>query len=70
VVFPIQRFRWHAAQAVMAANLREMEPAVSHARNALEAADAERSGFAFHQNLGLVRDQFSEVRNRLRAIAG
>lgn len=68
LMFPIDYFRWHAAKAIIAANSGEKELASSHATSALEAAQIKKSGFRFHQNLGLVGKGFKGVVDELRAI--
>ena len=68
LMFPIDYFRWHAAKAIIAADLGDNELASSHATRALEAAQIKKSGFRFHQNLGLVGKEFKGVVDELRAI--
>ena len=45
LMFPLDRFKWHAAMALIKKN-RE------HASEALGAAQIEKSGFGFHQKVG------------------
>ncbi|HZL99196.1 MAG TPA: hypothetical protein VFD43_02995 [Planctomycetota bacterium] len=68
--FPVQRFRYHSARALMAAESGSRAEAVAQARLALDAARADRSGFASHQHLGLVDDRFADIQQRLRSLAG
>lgn len=68
LMFPIDYFRWHAAKAIIAADSGDNELASSHATRALEAAQIKKSGFRFHQNLGLVGKEFKGVVDELRAI--
>lgn len=68
LMFPIDHFRWHAVKAIILADAGEKEIASSHAARALEAAKIKKSGFRFHQKLGLVGKEFEGVVNELRAI--
>ncbi len=68
LMFPIDYFRWHAAKAIIAANLGNKEQASNHAIIALDAAKIKKSGFRFHQNLGLVGKEYKGVVSELRAI--
>ena len=55
VAFPVQRFMWHAARALILSAQREPMQAQEEARIALASADASSSDFRYHQSLGLVR---------------
>jgi tetratricopeptide (TPR) repeat protein len=69
LTFPVDAFRWNAAYAlILAARSREME-ASAYAQAALEAAAKEKSGFRYHQNLGLVDDRYPDLVRKLRGIA-
>lgn len=68
LMFPIDHFRWHAAKAIINADSGDKELASSHAASALDAAQIKKSGFRFHQKLGLVGKEFKGVVDELRAI--
>ena len=68
--FPVQRFQSHAARSLFALHAGSLTTAAAEARLALEAASNAHSGFAHHQNLGLVGSRFAEIRARLVTIAG
>ncbi|TBW46393.1 hypothetical protein EZI54_23290 [Marinobacter halodurans] len=68
LMFPVDHFRWHAAKAIINADTGEKEIASSHAARAFEAAQIKKSGFRFHQKLGLVGKEYKGVVNELRAI--
>lgn len=68
VMFPVDHFRWHAAKAIISADSGNNEQAVNHAGHALDAAQIKKSGFRFHQSLGLVGKEYKGVVNELRAI--
>ena len=60
VMFPVDRFKWNAAQAILA-NEREDASAPVFARVAIEAAESKDSGFHYHRSAGLVGEQHSGV---------
>ena len=65
VVFPVERFRWHAAQCLILAARGDSSAAKLHAQLALEAAQSDHSGFRYHASLGLVGEQYQELRSAL-----
>lgn len=67
--FPVDRFRWHAAHALIAADTRETEASQVHAQRALEAAAIEKSGFRYHPSIGLVTEQYDGVIKKLEALS-
>ena len=68
LMFPVDHFRWHAAKAIISAESGNNELAANHASQAFDAAQIKKSGFRFHQNLGLVGKEYKGVVNELRAI--
>ncbi|MDH3527053.1 MAG: hypothetical protein OEN49_04980 [Gammaproteobacteria bacterium] len=54
LAFPLDRFKWHAAKALI-------EKDAKHASQALAATKVKKSGFRFHQNLGLVGTEHAET---------
>jgi|SRR5262245_11921624 len=66
VIFPIQRFMWHAAHALILAAQGERTQARSEANMALAAADESSSGFRYHRSLGLLGNSYHELREQLR----
>ena len=68
LMFPVDHFRWHAAKAIISAESGNNEQAANHAGQAFDAAQIKKSGFRFHQNLGLVGKEYKGVVNELRAI--
>ncbi len=66
LVFPISHFKWHAAMSNIQAHLGNTQVARQHAELALEAAQIKKSGFRFHQDLGLVGKEYLETVRRLR----
>ncbi len=69
LMFPIDRFRWHVAMALINAESGERMAAGTHAAAALEAAGAESSGFRYHGRLGLVGDTMAPWVRRMAALA-
>ena len=67
LMFPVDRFRWHAARSLIAADIGDRAVARSHAERALQASGVEHSGFRYHPAAGLVTDQYEEVIQSLRA---
>jgi tetratricopeptide (TPR) repeat protein len=67
LMFPVDHFRWHAAQALIAAAGHDSSVAPQHARRALEAAASTDSGFRRHPSVGLVTRQYDGL---LRELAG
>ncbi|HDM8245784.1 TPA: hypothetical protein P0E24_004968 [Vibrio campbellii] len=57
-VFPLEFFKWHAAMALI-------NQERNHAISALEAAKVNRSGFRFHQDVGLVGKEHTETIKQL-----
>jgi tetratricopeptide (TPR) repeat protein len=68
LMFPADRFRWHAAQALIAADSGNSTIARHHAEHALQAASAEHSGFRYHPSAGLIGDGHENVIRRLTAL--
>ena len=67
LMFPVDRFRWHAARALIAADLKESEIARRHAKQAIEAAGHDHSGFRYHPSVGLVTAEYDTVVRKLEA---
>ena len=68
LMFPVDHFRWHAAKAIISAENGNDEQAANHASHAFDAAQIKKSGFRFHQKLGLVGKEYKGVVNELRSI--
>ena len=69
LVFPAGRFIYLAVRAHMYENSDQMDEAISCAKGALEAAMATHSGFAFHAEVGLVRDPSQKLMQQLKRLA-
>jgi tetratricopeptide (TPR) repeat protein len=70
LTFPIQRYQWHGALALILHEQGRTSEAENEANRALEAAKLTHSGYQYHPNVGLVGDTADEFGNRLRQIAG
>ncbi|MBW8370693.1 MAG: hypothetical protein K0M66_06950 [Thiobacillus sp.] len=68
LMFPLDKFKWHAAKSLIHHALREMDNSKMHAALALEAAQAKMSGFRYHQDLGLVGEEHKNTVAALREI--
>ena len=66
--FPLDIFKWHAAMSIIHAELKDVERSKRHAGEALDAAEIKKSGFRFHQNLGLVGAEYRATVAGLRKI--
>ena len=66
--FPNQRFKLHAARALLAEG-HDPTAATHEARRALQAAEATHSGFRYHQGVGLVGELHADLRRRLEILA-
>jgi tetratricopeptide (TPR) repeat protein len=69
LVFPVDLFKAHGAQALILSATGQRGAALAHARWALEAAAATDSGFRYHRHLGLVGEAYEDVAKRLRELA-
>jgi tetratricopeptide (TPR) repeat protein len=71
LMFPVDHFRWNASLALIAADSGRSENARAHAREAMEAAGRDDSGFRYHPSVGLVGDRYDEVIEKLEShVAG
>lgn len=68
-VFPDDRYKFHAAWAIISNWRGDAESAHVHAEQALQALEATDSGFAFHPALGLVKKRDNDMVRRLKEIA-
>lgn len=68
LTFPIDHFRFHAALAIFEKGLDNDEEASKQAGLALDAAQIKKSGFRFHQRLGLVGEKYADIVGKLRKI--
>ncbi|MCG7564615.1 tetratricopeptide repeat protein [Pseudoalteromonas sp. McH1-42] len=68
LMFPVDHFRWHAAKAIIFTESGNNEQAARHAGQAFDAAQIKKSGFRFHQSLGLVGKEYKGLVNEIRAI--
>ena len=66
---PVERYRAHGARALILHDLGKILEARESANVALAAASETRSGFRYHQELGLVTTVDDELGKRLKAIA-
>jgi hypothetical protein len=68
-LFPVDRYRAHGARALIFQELGHAAEAQSSGKLALAAAAETKSGFRYHQNLGLVESAEDEFGARIAAIA-
>jgi tetratricopeptide (TPR) repeat protein len=68
LMFPVDRFRWHAAQALIANARADATGASGHAVQALNEAKQEHSGFRYHAHVGLVGQRSEGLIGVLRSM--
>jgi tetratricopeptide (TPR) repeat protein len=69
LAFPVERYRAHGARALILHDLGKSSEARESANAAIAAASETRSGFRYHQELGLVTSVDDELGRQLKAIA-
>jgi len=62
LTFPLDHYKWHASKALISSD-------GSEAKKALEAAKVKRSGFRFHQDVGLVGKEHEKTIKHLCKIS-
>jgi hypothetical protein len=70
LMFPVDNFKWHTANALILAAGGERKAAKVHAIRALEAAKADHSGFRYHPKVGLVGSEYETLRDKLLTLSG
>ncbi|MHB0915099.1 MAG: hypothetical protein ACYC57_10745 [Thermoleophilia bacterium] len=68
LLFPVDHFRFHATLAIFEKGFGNEEEASKQAGLALDAAQIKKSGFRFHQKLGLVDDKYAHIISKLKKI--
>ena len=61
LMFPLDIFKYHASNSLIHRELQDFDLSKKHAAIALEAAKIRKSGFRFHQDLGLVGKEYKTV---------
>lgn len=69
LMFPLDHFLWHAARALIAAEMNQLTTARTQAADALSAAAVEQSGFRYHPTVGLVTGKYDALVQKLKRIA-
>jgi tetratricopeptide (TPR) repeat protein len=70
LTFPVDRFMWHAAMALIAKTRGDSASAAEHASSALTEASQHHSGFRFHPTIDLVPDRYQGLIDQLTPISG
>jgi tetratricopeptide (TPR) repeat protein len=70
LMFPVDKFEWHAANALIMAAQGNREAAKDQAIRALDVAKANHSGFRYHPTVGLVGSNYETLRDRLLTLSG
>jgi tetratricopeptide (TPR) repeat protein len=68
LTFPVDFFKWNAAQALIADATGNAEAASSFAHAALDAAARDHSGFRYHPKVGLVPESLAAVRAQMERL--
>jgi tetratricopeptide (TPR) repeat protein len=66
LMFPVDHFKWNAAQAIIAGATGDRGKAREFAGVALDSAAKDSSGFRYHPKIGLVSDDHAEALRQLR----
>lgn len=69
LVFPIERYHYWAVLALIAKENDDIESAEKFAKNAIENASLQHSGFRYHPDVGVVTNPDSIVQDRLIKLA-
>ena len=69
LMFPVDYFRWHAAKAIFEAELGNNDEAAIQAGLALDIAKIKKSGFKYHQHLGIVDAKYRDIIYKLKEIS-
>ncbi|MGC1965099.1 MAG: hypothetical protein WA673_01485 [Candidatus Acidiferrales bacterium] len=64
-LFPVEKFKWYAAHALILSAQGDRQAANHQAVKALEAAKANNSGFRYHPAVGLVGSNYETLREGL-----
>ena len=67
LMFPVDRFKFHAAKALILAN-SDLPAARSAAKLALGAAASDKSGFRYHPSVGLVSERHVQALSKLHGL--
>jgi tetratricopeptide (TPR) repeat protein len=69
LMFPVDRYRWNMAMAIIEWNENNRSEASKFAALAIEASSEEKSGFRYHPNIGLVKSQDKRIQKLLNKIS-
>jgi len=69
IIFPAEKFRFHATLAIIKSRQGNREDTTKHAQAALLQLEATHSGFRYHAKLGLVTDADQEIIQKLQKLA-
>jgi hypothetical protein len=70
LTFPVDRFMWHSALALIAKSRGEGAAASEHASRALIEANQRHSGFRYHSTIGLVSHLHQKLIEELTQMSG
>jgi tetratricopeptide (TPR) repeat protein len=70
LMFPLDKFEWHASKALILAAIGDYTAAKNHAIGALNAAKTRHSGYRYHPQVGLVGHAYETLREQLLMLSG
>lgn len=65
ITFPVDEFMFYASNALIASEQGLNESASIHAQTAIKVAGVKKSGFRYHQSIGLVGDQHKSTMKKI-----
>ena len=68
LTFPVDHFKWNAAQAILAGDRGLRDQAQQFAMSALSFAARDHSGFRYHPNIGLVSEEHADALRQLQTL--
>ena len=68
-MFPVDKFLWHTAHALILTAMGNSGDASIHAAQALDAASLDKSGFQHHPSVGLVTEKHRELFKTLAGVS-
>jgi tetratricopeptide (TPR) repeat protein len=68
-MFPAERFKWHAASALICEASGDTDAARQYALAAINDAQTDHSGFRYHPTVGLVGSMHVDLRHHLTELA-
>jgi hypothetical protein len=68
LMFPVDYYKYHTVLAVIEWQAKNIENAKAHVIEAKKASEEKQSGFRYHPNVGLVKEQDDEIQKEFKEI--